>query len=203
MTEPATSLRFFIAINLPAEVRERLGLLLRRLKFPLARAGITWAKPAQIHLTLKFLGDIPAGAVGDLEAAIWRGCEGVPPFTLRAETLGVFPGDRKPRVIWAGVGGELEVLRRLQAGIERETGCWREPERKEFRPHLTLGRVRHLTAGQTQTLRAKLAEFRALEFGEWRVTEVALMRSELSSAGAEHVSLATCRLRSCGEARLC
>lgn len=132
MTEPAVPLRLFIAVNPPPEVRERLGLLLRRLKFPLARAGITRAKAAQIQLPLKFLADVPADAAGDLAAAIRRGSKGIPPFTLRGETLGVFPGGRKPRVIWAGVGGELEVLRRLQEGVERETGCWRAPERGHF-----------------------------------------------------------------------
>jgi 2'-5' RNA ligase len=203
MSEIPQTVRAFVAAPLPPEVTARLGQLQRRLKFPLARAGISWVRPAQIHLTLKFLGDVPAGALGELKQVIAGACAEISPFTLRAETLGTFPASRKPRVIWVGVRGELELLRRLQGHIEAATCRWRLPEHAEYRPHLTLGRVRHLTAGQTTTLREKLAEFRAAEFGAWRVAEVELVRSELSAAGAEHSSLAVFPLRTCGEARLC
>ena len=197
MTENATMLRAFIAVNLPAEVRTPLETMLRRLKFPLAQAGITWANPAQIHLTLKFLGDISADSVGELTAAIRRGVAGVGPFTLHSAGLGMFPDDRKPRVVWAGVRGELPVLARLQEQIERETQAWRAAEHREFRPHLTLGRVRHIRPAQAQILGAKVAEFRAADFGEWRVGQVDLMQSHLSATGVTHTRLAEFPLDGC------
>ena len=85
------SIRAFVAINLPLEMRSSLWELQRELKSALPGDGVRWTKPEQIHLTLKFLGDITADSLEDLKVAIQHACEGITPFSLRAESLGVFP----------------------------------------------------------------------------------------------------------------
>jgi 2'-5' RNA ligase len=186
-------IRAFIAINLPGEVRAKLVRQHRSLKVALPGDGIRWTPPGQIHLTLKFLGDVPSSSVDDLRAAVESGCRGTAPFSLRARGLGVFPGAQRPRVLWAGVEGELDALRQLQERIEIETGRWREREARAFQPHLTLARIKILPPGRALALRKKLAA--AADFGAWRVERVDLMRSHLSASGVTHEALAGFKLR--------
>jgi 2'-5' RNA ligase len=186
----SAQIRAFIAINLPAEVREKLERVQRELKSALADSDVRWTKPEQVHLTLKFLGDIAADSLEDLKRAIQRACEGIAPFLLRAESLGVFPDSQKPRVIWVDVHGETDFLRRLQERVEQETVAWRELEQRTFQPHLTLARVHKLKPQEAQILREKIRGQTAAQFGTWRAVQVDLMQSKLSSTGAEHFQLA-------------
>jgi 2'-5' RNA ligase len=183
-------IRAFVAINLPVEVRANLAELQRELKSALPGDGVRWTKPEQIHLTLKFLGDITANSLEDLKVAIQRACEGITPFSLRMESLGVFPDSQKPRVIWTDVNGDADILRRLQEQIERETGAWRETEQRTFQPHLTLARVRSLKPDGAAVLREKIRAHTATQFGSWHIGQIDLTQSKLSSAGAEHSQLA-------------
>jgi 2'-5' RNA ligase len=185
-------IRAFIAINLPDEVRAKLERQHRSLKAALPGDGIRWTPPGQIHLTLKFLGDVPSSSVDGLRAAVERGCRGTAPFSLRARGLGVFPGAQRPRILWAGVEGELDVLGELQERIENETGRWREREARRFQPHLTVARIKILPPGRGLALQKKLAG--AADFGTWRVEGVGLMRSHLSASGVTHETLAGFKL---------
>ena len=185
-----TFIRAFIAINLPAEVRANLAELQRELKSALPGDGVRWTKPEQIHLTLKFLGDIAVDSLEDLKVSVQRAGEGIAPFSLHAESLGVFPDSQKPRVIWTDVSGDTDILRRLQEQIERETGAWRTAEQRIFQPHLTLARVRSLKPDGTAVLREKIRAHTAAQFDSWHVGQIDLMQSKLSSGGAEHSQLA-------------
>jgi 2'-5' RNA ligase len=185
-----TFIRAFIAINLPAEVRANLERVQRELKSALPGSRVRWTKPEQVHLTLKFLGDIAADSLENLKSALHRSCENVAPFSLRAESLGVFPDSQKPRVIWVDVHGETDFLRRLQERVEQETVAWRELERRTFQPHLTLARVHKLKPQEAQILREKIRGQTAAQFGTWPAVQVDLMQSKLSGTGAAHFQLA-------------
>jgi 2'-5' RNA ligase len=182
-------IRAFIAIHLPPDVLANLERQHRSLRRALPGDGIRWTPPGQIHLTLKFLGDVPGGALDELGETIARGCRGTAPFALQARGLGAFPGAQRPRVLWAGVEGELDVLRQLQERIEQETVRWREREARAFQPHLTLARIKVLPPGRAAALGKKLAAA-AADFGQWRVEQVNLMRSHLSATGVTHETLA-------------
>lgn len=191
----AAFIRAFIAINLPTEVQTNLAELQSDLKSALPGSGLRWTKPEQIHLTLKFLGDIAANSLENLKNAIHRACDGIPPFALKTEALGAFPDSRRPRVIWTDVTGNTDILCRLQGQIERETVAWREAEQRTFQPHLTLARVRSLKPREAEVLREKIRAHEAAKFGEWQVTQIDLMQSKLSGAGAEYSQLAEFHLR--------
>ena len=87
-------------------------------KLKQSRAGVRWVKPSSIHLTLKFLGNIPAAQVEDIALAVAQEVRDEAPITLGAAGLGAFPSRRKPRVIWIGMEGEVQRLTRIQARVE-------------------------------------------------------------------------------------
>lgn len=147
-------MRLFVALDLPAPVRDDLAAAQSRLR----RGGhaVRWASVAGLHLTLQFLGEADPGLAPALLAALAR----IPArdFTLRLGGLGAFPSLDRPRVIWAGLAGDLGPLAELQAAVVRATGpLGFIPEDRPFAPHLTLGRARQDGGGaQIQRLATAL-----------------------------------------------
>ena len=187
------TVRLFIAINLPADVRDRI----HEAAAPLREAApdIAWTPPERLHLTLKFLGDRPESDVvplGDLLRHVGARHAAMP---LIIEGGGAFPSLARPRVIWAGVAAEprLELLQH-----DVEAGCAElgyELEGRPFRPHLTLGRAR----GGVESPAARVAISRAARHIELReeidVESVDLMRSEPGRGGPRYTRLAAGALR--------
>ncbi|HYG77846.1 MAG TPA: RNA 2',3'-cyclic phosphodiesterase [Planctomycetota bacterium] len=192
MSAPSENVRTFIAIYPDTRVRSELQRLQSELKLGEA---VRWVRPDQLHLTLKFLGSIAAESIAPLEASLRRGCSTLKPFTLRLEAVGAFPNQRKPKIIWAGLGGDLTELKELQARIDYEciTLTGQEPER-DFAPHLTLGRTRESHYRKLRELGETLSKTKVVPSGEWTVRELFLMRSDLSPKGAMHSVLATIKL---------
>ena len=192
-------LRLFVAVELPAGAQESLAATVGELR-GLTPAGVRWVNPAGIHLTLKFLGEVDSGLVDTLRAALQEAAAGMDKaaFPLHLDGLGVFPNRREPRVIWAGVGGDLETLAEVQGRVEdaaARLGLARE--RRAFRPHLTLGRVRDgVTPAARRELGSVVAEqgpALAAEYA-WMVEEISLIRSVLTPQGAVYTTLGTARL---------
>lgn len=195
-------LRLFAAVDLPAEAKAALAATVGQLG-ELLPAGVRWVNPAGIHLTLKFLGEVDGGLVEPLLGALREAAAGMDkaPFPLHLEGLGVFPNEREPRVIWAGVGGDLDTLGRLQGLVERAAAALGfAEERREFRPHLTLGRVRD---GVTLAARREMGSVVVEQSGAlapeyaWEVGEISLIRSVLTAQGAVYSTLEAARLGSC------
>jgi len=137
-------IRAFIAVKLPDDVIEFLGQVQSGLKKEgLDIKGIKWVPPENIHLTLKFLGDIKITDIEAIGSAMQAAVVPFDSFTLSATGLGAFPSVKRPRVIWSGVGGEVEILARLQARLDEQlSGLGIEKESKKFKGHLTLGRIK-------------------------------------------------------------
>lgn len=190
MLESSGPVRTFIAINLPAQVLTQVAEFQRDFVSALPGAGIRWTPPEHIHLTVRFLGDVPMADLPDLENALRRACAGVGPFVLRVSGAGCFPDSRRPRILYVGLEGALDPLKRLHAAIEQETGRWGEHEDREFHPHLTLGRVKRPDLGLASGITRQLDQAARCTLGEWRVGQVDLMRSDLSSAGPRYTQLA-------------
>jgi 2'-5' RNA ligase len=194
MTEPNLSgfLRLFIAIAVPPEVRQEIGRAQGRLQRNAPRGAVRWARPEQFHITLKFLGDVPAEQVAALEKSTADVCADFPALALSAHGIGFFPSPKNPRVIWAGAsdgGGRLsELHRQLDEALR-----WLAPaERAEkFTGHITLGRFKPGHHAAIPKLVELAADLRGRQFGDWQAREVEIVRSELRSDGAEHVTMAT------------
>lgn len=155
MREAADPRRLFIAAALPRDARERLARLIAELRG--AAPELRWAAPDNIHLTLRFLGDVPRAATPAVEAAMAAAAGGGAPFALRFGGLGTF-GGRHPRVLQVGADAPelLRLAERLDAALAAGAGF--EPREGPFRPHVTLARVpRRAQRGAGAPLRAMIA----------------------------------------------
>ena len=174
-----TTIRAFIAIDLPPDVKRALADAAATLNGRVPRGTVRWVRPEQMHLTLRFLGDTPADRLPALAAALDTLAAGHAPFVLRLTELGCFPNTRRPRVVWVGLGGAEAKLTALVAALEaalRPLG-W-PPEDKPFRAHLTLGRVKDERAAQGVDWSAAVP---ALDVP---VTAVHLIESQLRPEGS-------------------
>jgi 2'-5' RNA ligase len=182
--------RLFIAIELSDEMKASLAkvvsLLNRR-----SQSAVRWTDVANLHLTLKFLGDTPSQRVPELTQAIEQASQGIPPFTLELGNPGAFPNNLQPRVLWVGLAGDYSTLARLQQRVEDACEALGFPrEGRRFVPHLTLGRVRDTVpdAGRRQ-VGEMLATCRVEPAGQ-QVESVCLVRSTLTPQGPVYTRLA-------------
>ena len=189
-------MRAFVALDLPAEARHALEAAIQQLRAAVPR-GVRWVDPAGIHLTLKFLAALEVQQTADVLAAVGRAADCATPFQLRLDSLGTFPNSRQPRVLWAGVAGDLATLRSLQERVEQEVSTLGLPqEQREFSPHLTLGRVREDAPASVRAQIGAALATAALAPGEpWPVTAVSLFRSTLAPGGPVYTPLGSVSLR--------
>jgi 2'-5' RNA ligase len=174
--------RAFIAIDLDRNIKDALVNLVRGLRA--TGADIRWVTPAGMHLTLKFLGPIDEGQAVKVKDAMADVARKHRPFRLELKDTGAFPGEQSPRVLWAGVaaGPELAALQGdLEAALANDGF---EPEKREFRPHLTLGRVKG--PGRVARAMTELAGYHDKSFGAMTVSRITLFESLLHPEGAEY-----------------
>jgi len=188
-------IRCFIAIELPGEAKEGLARLRRGLERDEHRF-VKWVDPGGVHLTLKFLGNIPSKRVAEITVAMEAAIEGISPFHLQVSGLGAFPGLSQPRVLWIGVGGEVNQLARLQPGIDSAlTPLGFAKEERSFVPHLTLARIRQGASPLQRRSFGELVTSTAFpDKYHIRAEAVSLMRSQLTPAGAIYTRLSVVEL---------
>ena len=188
------TIRAFIAINLPAEVKRALGNVAATLDAGLPRGAVRWVRPEQMHLTLRFLGDTPAGRLPALAAVLDDVTGRHSPFALRLTAAGGFPNARRPRVVWVGLGGDEAALAALVADLNAAlSALGLPPEDKPFRAHLTLGRVKDERAAQSIDWSAAVP---ALDVP---VTAVHLIESQLRPEGPVYTIRHTSQLGEVGQ----
>jgi 2'-5' RNA ligase len=188
-------IRSFAAIELPDEAKRGLARLRRELERDEHRF-VKWVDPGGIHLTLKFLGNIPSRRVTEITEAVKKAAQGLSPFLLEISGLGAFPSPKQPRVVWVGVGGELDKLSTLQQKIDSALATLGfAREERPFVPHLTVARVRE---GAPASERGRFAELvsSATFDGKYdvEVSAIKLMRSQLTPAGAIYTCLSVVEL---------
>jgi 2'-5' RNA ligase len=178
-------LRAFIAVEIAPEIIQRITAAIDRLR-PDIR-GIRWVAPANIHLTLKFLGDIDESQIEAIGDALSESLRPFPRCTINAKGLGVFPSVKRPRVLWVGLhGNQLISLAANVASALAPLGFMLEEQ--SFTPHLTIGRWRQ-TDGADRSLEQALSKWRDFEFGPSPVDEVILFQSVLKPTGAIYTRL--------------
>lgn len=174
-------MRTFIAIELPEAVLDDLGALSKRLRASGAKAS--WVRCENMHLTLRFLGEIDDRAVARICEHLADGYRNVSPFELSVHGVGAFPNTRKPSVVWAGVGPVEPDLAAVQDLAETAAIAIGLPkEKRPFHPHLTLARIRD--ARSLGDLRNRIEEEREFAGGAFAVGAVSLFSSRLTPRGA-------------------
>ena len=187
MTAHGERIRSFIAIPVPSAGIQAMEEAARNLEAEIGNS-VRWVRPEGIHLTLKFMGDIPAEMVERVLEALLPVATRFSPIELSISGLGVFPNPRRPRVLWAGVHGDLESLKALQHAVDDAVGKLGLPkEQRAFSPHLTLGRVRRDVAeGQLRRIGHVVAGGELPGAPSWTADTVNLMRTELDPNGSRH-----------------
>jgi 2'-5' RNA ligase len=182
------TLRLFLALSVPEEVKVQLHRVQLELR-ETVKEGARWTPPDQFHLTLKFLGSIRQSQVEPLIGALSESIAPFGPLVLTASGLGAFPPRGKPRVLWAGVSDAAQQLPWLQRTVELASAAFTvEPAVNDFSGHITLARLSEFR-GAANELKTLLAGASQRMFGGWTANHLALMQSELSSAGATHLLL--------------
>ncbi len=185
-------MRTFIAIDLDKEIKEALSALIDKLKK--RSQNIRWVRREAMHLTLKFLGEISKERVPEIENILGKVVKNYQPFFLKIKGTGYFPPKKKnPRVLWTGVEAD-EVLTSLQKDLEKELQEIGFPEEKrEFHPHLTLGRVK--VPSSIQEVMRELEKHQESAFGEMTVHKITFFQSILKPSGAEYNPLSEHQLK--------
>lgn len=174
-------IRCFVAVDLPHEMREPIG----RLQGRIATDGLRLVRPELVHVTLKFLGDVPEARIEEIVRALRT--VRAEPFQARVRGMGAFPG-RTIRVVWLGLEGDFEQLyERIEEalsplGFEREV--------RGFSPHVTLGRVGRPGPRTNRLLAERIAALSEIELGSFTVSSFSLKRSTLTSGGPVYEELA-------------
>ena len=196
------SIRVFIALVLPPQAKEILARTICALTQEISTV-VRWVDPSGIHLTLKFLGDIQPALVEQVFEAMTQasqskdsgsndsGSDDSGAFQLSLSQLGVFPNTRQPRVLWAGIQGDLTLLAGLQVRVEEAAGqIGFAPEQRPYRPHLTLGRVREGVPTPALLQIGKAVSEANLEPSPpWPVDSLHLIQSDRRPEGATYTSL--------------
>lgn len=181
-------LRTFLAIDLPSSLQSSIERHIRMVKRELP--GLSWSKPENLHINLKFFGDTTERQIDQIRRAVEPAISQVSPFVVGLKGFGVFPDDRSPRVLWIGLDGALDHLSTLAGYVGQAVVPLGFPqENRPFRPHLTVARVKKDHRAVSRTLHT-LGAFTAPFLGESLFVErVTLFKSELRPGGAVYAKL--------------
>ena len=191
-----TILRAFIAIEIPQSIQAAIQNETLDLPSSADDSLVRWVAPANVHLTLKFLGDVSITNLQFIKQMLIQECAQHPAFDLQIGKLGSFPTPKRPRVIWVGVQAPPEFDKLQQAIESGTTRLGYTPETGSFSPHLTIGRVRqNLTDSGMQKLRAALTSNHIGTIGAVKVNAVHLYKSDLQPAGSVYTRLSSAPLK--------
>jgi 2'-5' RNA ligase len=184
---PPETTRTFVAVFPPSEVAGRVARVLDSLR--VAGDGVSWVRSANLHYTMRFLGDLTDLDVEAARRAASVAARGTAPFTLTLGAQGMFPNSIQPRVLWLGAVGGADELVALATRLEVALGDERfPPADKPFAPHLTVGRVRDRADAGSVGLRFAAAGFPAGE--SFEVGDLVVVRSTLAAGGSRYEAIA-------------
>ena len=189
------TLRTFVAVELPAEIHDLMAAKQQEIRAVIGAANsvMRWSRPEATHLTLQFLGDVPAAMISTIADAVREGCAGQQVIELTLARTSAFPGITRPRVLWMGLEGDTGRLVTLQTRIsDRLKALGYKPD-KAFQPHITLARVRDTAQKMelaTVSTALRLQENKPIDRVPFIARRVSLIKSELKPGGSVYTELA-------------
>jgi RNA 2',3'-cyclic 3'-phosphodiesterase len=180
-------IRAFIAVAIDPQIVENITAAITELKGQIA--GVRWVPPDNFHLTLKFLGNVDESAIDPIGERLRTHLRLFQRFTINVKGLGVFPGSRRPRVLWVGLNGDplVPLALRIESALQ---SLGFTPESRKFTPHLTIGRWRETSSAPASSA-LELERWQGREFGKFSVEDVRVMQSVLRPDGARYHELMT------------
>jgi 2'-5' RNA ligase len=190
-------LRSFVAIELPTEIQQAISRSTAPLQKVLPRPLVRWVASLNVHLTLKFLGDVSPANLERLAETLRLEVITYPAFAMSVNKLGAFPNPRRPRVFWIGLEAPPTLLA-LQRGVEAVVARMGYPlEDRPFSPHLTIGRVsQNATAAELQKIRTALEGATIGMLGIVQVNAIQIFKSDLQPSGPVYTPMYTLPLKS-------
>ncbi|MHC4871713.1 MAG: RNA 2',3'-cyclic phosphodiesterase [Planctomycetota bacterium] len=179
-------LRLFIAIELDEDIRAELFEEIKYLKshFP----DIRWVKPENLHITMKFLGNVGENEIEDISAIMDSAAEKTPSFSAGIENLGCFPDTRHPRIVWAGCGQGNNEIKSIVGNLDEELKLiGYKPENRKFTPHITIGRVKR--PSHAMGIEEIINDAQQIDFGLLDVSALTLFMSELKKEGPRYSAM--------------
>ena len=185
-------MRTFIAIEIPAEILKEIAKVQDELKSSGADAG--WTRPEGIHLTLKFLGEVPEARIEDIKNALVQAAGATNRFRLEIAGAGAFPNPKNPRVVWLGVSGDIDKLSALQGSVEESMMAMGfDREKRPFSPHLTLARIKYLRP--RFSWQRAIDSIKDIRLADFDVDHVSLMKSDIKPSGAVYTEIGRASLK--------
>jgi 2'-5' RNA ligase len=186
-------IRSFLAFELPVEIREQIRVISKELKK--TALPVRWVKVDNIHLTILFLGSVDEDTIGDIEEKVNVVVKGFSAFKTKLNAVGAFPHWKRPRVIWIGLNGDIGRLSNLRNKLLEELKVLGfMPEKRPFRPHLTLGRFKG-PIDQGEDMKWILDRYRDINSDLYQLNELILYKSDLKPDGPVYTKMATWPLR--------
>jgi RNA 2',3'-cyclic 3'-phosphodiesterase len=179
------TIRLFVAVSISEQSRNAVSNLVEN--FRSESPGVRWVKPENLHLTLKFLGDVEESRLSSLKNALDSSVSDLRLFQFDLTNLGCFPNIKRPRVLWVGIEDESNQLVRLHKNIEEQFFKVDFPkEKRRFQPHLTVARIK-----DSRNSNLFLSEFQSYNLGQFTVdvADVLLIKSDLRQSGAKYSCL--------------
>ena len=185
-------MRTFIAVELPEEIKSKIGKTVTELKK--LEAGVKWVEEKNVHLTLKFLGEVKDNDIERLKSLVKDVLADKKIFEMSLEGFGTFPGGKTPRVVWVGVEKGKEKLKKIADPLEKtlsKSGF--RKEKREFSSHITIGRVKEKR--NIEELKKAIEEKKNAKFGKSLVGHITIMKSTLSRKGPTYEAVERVKLK--------
>jgi len=176
--------RIFIAVQLPDGVIQKITRISNYFQTQLPQRALKWVETENLHLTLRFLGEIPEKSIDKVQQVMAQVAKGQKSFELSISGLGMYPHPKQPRTIWLGVQGAKPMIA-LQSQLEDALESIQiERENRPFNPHLTLARIRDRTSREVaHQIGETLASFKVDSLGAFPVSQIHLVESQLTPQG--------------------
>jgi RNA 2',3'-cyclic 3'-phosphodiesterase len=179
-------IRTFIAFDIPTEIREHISTFTEKLRK--SHADVKWVNAKNIHITLKFLGDVAENLISEVANQVNDSIEAIKPFEIQIIGSGAFPNYKKPRIIWIGAQSPNNLLQSVASSLETNLAqLGFDKEDRPYAPHLTIGRVKSLSG--IHDVVNQLQENENYDFGKYLSNEIIVMRSDLKPSGPIYTPL--------------
>ncbi len=180
-------IRSFLAFELPAEIKDIISAVSENARK--TALNVRWGHVANIHLTVVFMGNVPEEQIGPIGEVAGRVCRGYTPFNIYVKGAGLFGSRRHPRVLWIGLGGDMDRMSHFRDDLQTNLKPFgMKEEKRPFRPHLTLGRFRK-GAKTGADLDDLLSTYHDLTSSGCGLNELVLFKSDLKPGGAVYTRL--------------
>lgn len=183
-------MRTFIALDFSPEIINKITEIINYFKTQTPQRALKWVAPQNLHLTIKFLGEVPENKIEQIKGLINQALRNENAFEIGVDGIGMYPNQHMPRVVWLGIEGSERlkgIHNKLDTTLEKADI---PPDKRSFNPHLTIARIRRNTDKETvKEIGKTLSGFKVDSLGRCTINNIILYKSDLTPEGPEYTAL--------------